>query len=66
MIAYKGFTKDIWSKHGNGEKSSCQFKIGETKTVSESQTARSGFIVVKIRLNAWHIILLTEITDSFW
>lgn len=43
MIAYKGFTKDIWSKHGNGEKSSCQFKIGETKTVSESQTARSGF-----------------------
>lgn len=43
MIAYKGFTENLWSKHGNGEKETCSFKIGETKTVDESKTVRSGF-----------------------
>lgn len=43
MIAYKGFTENLWSKYGNGEKETCSFKIGETKTVDESKTVRSGF-----------------------
>ena len=43
MIAYKGFSKDLWSRHGNGEKKTCSFKIGETKTVPESKTAQNGF-----------------------
>lgn len=43
MIAYKGFTKDLWSRMGDGKENTCSFVIGETKTVPESKTARSGF-----------------------
>lgn len=43
MIAYKGFTNDLWSRLGDGKEESCSFSIGETKTVSESKTVRSGF-----------------------
>lgn len=43
MIAFKGFTKDLWSRLGNGREESCSFSIGETKEVPESKTVRSGF-----------------------
>lgn len=43
MIAYKGFTKDLWSRLGDNKKDNCQFVIGEKKTVPESKTARNGF-----------------------
>lgn len=43
MIAYKGFTKDLWSRLGDDKEENCRFVIGETKKVSESKTARSGF-----------------------
>ena len=43
MIAYKGFTKDLWSRLGDGKEENCKFTLGETKTVSESKTVRSGF-----------------------
>lgn len=40
MIAYKGFTKDLTARLGNGI---FQFKPGETVTEESSKTARSGF-----------------------
>ena len=43
MIAYKGFTPDLWSRLGDGKKENCQFEIGETKRVEEAKTVRSGF-----------------------
>lgn len=43
MKAYKGFTEDLWSRLGDGEKENCSFTIGETKEVPESKTARNGF-----------------------
>lgn len=43
MKAYKGFTKDLWSKLGDHKKENCSFTLGETKKVESSQTARSGF-----------------------
>ena len=43
MIAYKGFSKELSSVMGNGQKETCQFVPGETKKVEESKTARSGF-----------------------
>lgn len=43
MIAYKGFSKDLRSRLGDGKEETCQFAIGETKTVPESKTARNGF-----------------------
>lgn len=43
MIAYKGFNNKLQSVMGDGKKETCNFKIGETKTVQNSKTARSGF-----------------------
>lgn len=43
MIAFKGFTKDLRSVYGNGEKETCNFLPGETKTVSGAKTGRGGF-----------------------
>ena len=43
MRAYKGFTNDLRSCHGNGDKSTCCFQPGETKEVEQSKTAKSGF-----------------------
>lgn len=43
MKAYKGFTKELQSKLGDGKKENCCFKIGETKEVKESKTVKSGF-----------------------
>lgn len=43
MIAYKGFNKKLCSVMGDGKKETCQFKLGETKKVDSSKTARSGF-----------------------
>ena len=43
MIAYKGFTETLYSRLGDGKKENCNFRIGETKTVPESKTARNGF-----------------------
>ena len=43
MIAFKGFTSQLWSSLGDGKKETCRFTIGETKTVPESKTARNGF-----------------------
>lgn len=43
MKAYKGFTKNLWSRLGNSHKESCNFSIGETKEFPESKTRRSGF-----------------------
>lgn len=43
MIAYKGFNEHLWSKMGDGQKETCKFFPGETKTVKKSKTARSGF-----------------------
>lgn len=43
MIAYKGFTEKLYSRLGDGKKENCNFRIGETKTVPESKTARNGF-----------------------
>lgn len=43
MIAYKGFTNDIWSQFGDGKEKTCRFKVGDTKKVKESKTAKSGF-----------------------
>lgn len=43
MIAFKGFTESLCSRLGDGRKENCSFRTGETKTVPESRTARSGF-----------------------
>lgn len=43
MIAYKGFTKDLTSVMGNGEKETCTFHPGITLEVPESKTGRNGF-----------------------
>jgi hypothetical protein len=43
MIAYKGFTKDLRSRLGDGKEENCCFVVGETKEVAESKTARNGF-----------------------
>lgn len=43
MIAYKGFTKDLFSRLGNGQKETCSFRVGETKRVAKSKTVRDGF-----------------------
>lgn len=43
MIAFKGFTKDLWSRLGDGNEDNCRFVPGEKKTVEESKTARTGF-----------------------
>lgn len=43
MIAYKGFTKTLWSRLGDRKEENCQFVIGETKKVESSKTARTGF-----------------------
>lgn len=43
MIAYKGFSESLWSNLGDRKEENCQFVPGETKKVSESKTARSGF-----------------------
>ena len=40
MIAYKGFTKDLTARLGQGN---YQFKPGETEVEKSSKTARSGF-----------------------
>lgn len=43
MRAYKGFTKDLVSRLGDGNKATCRFVPGETKAVDVSKTVRSGF-----------------------
>lgn len=43
MIAYKGFTAELWSRLGDRKQENCQFVIGETKRVEQSKTARTGF-----------------------
>lgn len=43
MKAYKGFSENLWSRLGDGKEETCKFEIGETKTVPESKTVRSGF-----------------------
>lgn len=43
MIAYKGFTENLWSRLGDGREDTCQFHIGEKKTVPEAKTVRNGF-----------------------
>lgn len=43
MRAYKGFTKELYSRLGDGKEENCRFKIGETKVVEESKTLRNGF-----------------------
>lgn len=43
MRAYKGFTKELISRLGNGEKETCCFTPGETKEVEASKTVSSGF-----------------------
>ena len=43
MKAYKGFTRELKSVMGNGDKKTCEFKVGETKEVESSKTVQSGF-----------------------
>lgn len=43
MRAYKGFTKELISRLGNGETETCCFVPGETKEVEESKTVSCGF-----------------------
>lgn len=43
MIAYKGFTEDLTSVMGNGDRKTCTFAPGITLEVPESKTGRSGF-----------------------
>ena len=43
MRAYKGFTKELISRLGNGEKETCCFTPGETKEVEASKTVSCGF-----------------------
>lgn len=43
MIAYKGFTKELTSILGNGNKKTCTFEPGQTSREESSKTARSGY-----------------------
>lgn len=43
MRAYKGFTKELISRLGNGEEETCCFVPGETKKVEASKTFSCGF-----------------------
>lgn len=43
MRAYKGFTKELISRLGNGEEETCCFVPGETKEVEASKTFSCGF-----------------------
>nr|DAM81764.1 MAG TPA: hypothetical protein [Caudoviricetes sp.] len=43
MKAYKGFNKELTSCLGDGNNDNCKFTLGETKEVSSSKTASSGF-----------------------
>ena len=43
MIAFKGFSKDLKSVHGNGKAEDCCFVPGETKTAQRSKTQREGY-----------------------
>ena len=43
MRAYKGFTKELISRLGNGETETCCFVPGETKEEEESKTVSCGF-----------------------
>lgn len=43
MIAFKGFSKDLKSVHGNGKSEDCCFVPGETKTAQRSKTQREGY-----------------------
>lgn len=43
MRAYKGFTRELISRFGNGEEETCCFTPGETKEVDASKTASCGF-----------------------
>lgn len=43
MRAYKGFTKDLVSRLGDGRKETCHFVPGETKEVEASKTFSCGF-----------------------
>lgn len=43
MIAFKGFNEKLQSVMGNGDKKTCNFKLGETLEVPRSKTAREGF-----------------------
>lgn len=43
MIAYKGFSKELRSVMGNGNKATCTFAPGITLEETSSQTGRSGF-----------------------
>lgn len=43
MIAYKGFNSKLQSVMGNGDKKTCNFKLGETLEVPNCKTAQSGF-----------------------
>lgn len=43
MRAYKGFTKDLISRLGDGKEETCHFVPGETKEVEASKTFSCGF-----------------------
>lgn len=43
MIAFKGFTKELVSRLGDGKKENCHFRVGETKKVEKSKTVSCGF-----------------------
>lgn len=43
MIAFKGFSPELTSTHGNGVKKDCTFEPGCTMESKESKTARTGY-----------------------
>lgn len=43
MRAYKGFTRQLISRMGNGDMKTCKFVPGETKEVEKSKTGDYGF-----------------------
>lgn len=43
MRAYKGFTKDLVARLGDGKEETCRFAPGETKEVEASKTFSCGF-----------------------
>ena len=43
MRAYKGFTRQLISRMGNGDMKTCRFVPGETKEVEKSKTGDYGF-----------------------
>lgn len=62
MLAYKGFTKDLTARLGNG---TYQFRPGETVTEKRSKTAREGFHCCENPfgcLDYYHL----ESGDQFW